>query len=39
MCKEILNISENTGLLWRHKIFETVDKYQQKNKIRRHCVD
>lgn len=34
MANEILCISRPTALLWRHKIFETVNDYQETTKLR-----
>ena len=34
MAHEILNISRPTALLWRHKIFETVNDYQKNIKLK-----
>ncbi|MCQ2790117.1 MAG: IS1595 family transposase [bacterium] len=34
MVEEILCISRPTALLWRHKIFETVEHYQNKTKLK-----
>lgn len=34
MTSEILSISRPTALLWRHKIFETVNDYQNHTKLR-----